>query len=642
MKRTGLIIGLIFLVFTVAGCVSTTNVNDAPYYRGKKANEKGDYKAAIEDFNTAIKNSNRFREFAYDELGDAYFKIGNYRDAITAYKKYLHSTYYNSAFDAGLPKDKVKLYDESPSYRGTAAVKIIQSYQALKDLDSAVSFMEQLIAKDQNNSYYFRELGYIYMMIGQYDKAITATKRAIELNPQDAYSYDNLGYVYGKKKQYDKSFKAFRKLIEINPKNHAAYSNYGLFLAEKRDYEGAAEQYKKAVSLQPSNRTYLSGLTNTYYKQGKYNEALDGINKAIGLSNFVGIGTEIGIVNGYPVIKGAFASGPAKKAGIIVGDKIIKINGKTTKGLKIEEVVSNIKGQKGTKVVFSIERKDTQKPLEVAVIRENIIQKAASSTFSRRSRILRHIGEQQESLKDAKQAYSLNSSDEWAQFALGAANLDQGRYDEAVKMLSQVKKSTSARILEATAYARKGDFKKAIDMYSAISEENLSPKNVPLWSDRTALLDTFKPFIASKIESVGNLKAQGRYKEALIELGDALKIADDKTSKEICGSIYRIMSMDPRLSELPEEARKYALRGDVMTEEGEFEGAVKEYRKAVQTAPYIAKLYFNTAMVYGELKRYPQAIRNMKTYILLAPKAPNARAAQDQTYKWEFKMEKEK
>lgn len=31
----------------------------------------------------------------------------------------------------------------------------------------------------------------------------------------------------------------------------------------------------------------------------------------------------------------------------------------------------------------------------------------------------------------------------------------------------------------------------------------------------------------------------------------------------------------------------------------------------------------------------------MKTYLLLAPEAPNVRVVKDQTYKWEFMMEKE-
>ena len=641
MKRTGLIIGLILLVFTVAGCVSTINHNDDPYYRGKRAYEKGDYKAAIKEFNIAIKTNNikwslppnMLRSLPYNDLGDAYFKNGNYRDAINAYNRYLNGTYTDR-------EDMVKLHDENPSLRGEAALKIRKSYQALKDLGNAVLYMEQLIAKDPNNSYYFRELGYMYNMVGQYDKAIAATKRAVEMQPQDAESYDNLGYVYGKKKQYDKAFKAFRKSIEINPQNHAACSNYGQFLAEKRDYAEATEQYKKAVSLQPNNRAYLSRLSSAYYRQGKYDEALDATNKAIFPMSLVGIGSQIHIVEDYPVVYSVFESGPAEGAGIKAGDKIIKIDGKSTKGWKIEEIVSNLRGQEGAQVVLTIERGDSKKPLEATVTRERIFTAAASTGIGYRSIILRQMGKQEEALKDAKQAYSLNSSDSWAQLALGASNLFQGRYDEAVQLLSQVKESTTSRILEATAYARKGDFKKAIDIYSAIPEEKLSPENVPLWSDRTALLKTLNPFIASKMESAGRMKAQEKYREALKELGDALKVADDKTSEEVCGLIYRIMNMDPRLSGLPEEAIKYTLRGDVLTEQGKFEGAVKEYLQAVQAAPYIAKLYFNTAMIYGELKRRAQAIRNMKTYLLLAPEAPNARAAKNQIYKWEFKMEK--
>ena len=54
----------------------------------------------------------------------------------------------------------------------------------------------------------------------------------------------------------------------------------------------------------------------------------------------------------------------------------------------------------------------------------------------------------------------------------------------------------------------------------------------------------------------------------------------------------------------------------------------------------IGELYFNTAMIYGELKKYLQAISHMKTYLNLAPEAPNVRATQDQIYKWEFMLEK--
>jgi hypothetical protein len=40
-------------------------------------------------------------------------------------------------------------------------------------------------------------------------------------------------------------------------------------------------------------------------------------------------------------------------------------------------------------------------------------------------------------------------------------------------------------------------------------------------------------------------------------------------------------------------------------------------------------------MILGKLHEYNRAIEHMKDYLMLVPDAPNARAAQDQIYKWE-------
>jgi tetratricopeptide (TPR) repeat protein len=631
MRRTGLSIGLFFLLFAVLGCTAY-DIAQIHQNAGDVAYKKGDYKSAIDNYKNAVDQdlNPSLSAWRYEKLGDAYFKIGNYKNAIDTYKQCLERTYIS------------EFWDKYPNYRGKIASNIVASYEKLRDLDSAVLYMEQLIAKDPNNYNYFRELGYRCAMIGQYDKAIAANKRAIELSPRDAGTHNTLGFIYGKRKQYDEAFKAFRKSIELNPKNDAAYSNYGLFLAEKGDYEKAAEQYKKAIELQPSKINYLLHIANIYKLVGKYDDAMTFVNKAIELQTISGIGIGVAIESDYPTVKNVIETGSAKKADVQVGDKIIKVDKKATKGWNIKQVVQNIKGASGTPVALTIERKSVSKPVEKLIVRKTIHGKNAATSFGLRGFIHRYKGEKEEFLIDAKKAYSLDSTNDWAIISLGASYLDTGKYDESVKMLSQVKEGQLPRILEATAYAKQGDFKKAVEVYSAIPKEELSPKNVSLWSNRAAFLKAMKPFIASKMESAGRLKSQGRQIEALNDLGDALKVADDKTSKEICGSIYRIMSMDPRLSELPEVARKYALRGDVLTEEGKFEGAVKEYHQAIQTAPYIAKLYFNTAMIHGELKKYPKAVRYMKTYLNLAPEAPNARATKDQIYKWEFVMEKGK
>ena len=195
-------------------------------------------------------------------------------------------------------------------------------------------------------------------------------------------------------------------------------------------------------------------------------------------------------------------------------------------------------------------------------------------------------------LKDAETSYALDPANDSTRLSLGAACLDSGRYDEAIQYLARLKFKINADILKAIVYSKKGDFRKAIKLYASIPEEKLSPKNVPLWNDRMNLIKALKPYAASKRDHALKLKTKGRYKEALSELGKAMRAADEMQLEAICREIAAIMAMDPGLAAVPETARKHALRGDVLTEEGNFEDAVVEYRQALLAAPYIAKLYF--------------------------------------------------
>lgn len=573
-----------------------------------------DYGAAISEFQKAVSKEpgNGFNHFW---LGKAYFDKGQYKDAITHLKR-ATELQPNNAYHLLM--------------LGNAYMKTQQYQDAITALKKAIEI--------EPAETFFKELGYCYIKLQNYDEAITALKRAIELKP-GSVAYNNLGYAYGEKKQYDEAFKAFRKAMELAPQDAVTPALYGAFLMEKGDYAEAERQYKRAVSLQPNNAYYLLRLSYVCYRQGKYDEAFDAADKSANLSTFTGVGLSFQITDNYPVIASATESGPAKGSGIKVGDRIIRVDGKSTKGWTAEKMAQNIKGQKGTRVVFSIERKDTKRPLEIAVTREKIIPTEALSAIGIRSLSQRHRGKLVGALQDAEQAYSLDSSDIWAKIPIGAAYLDRGKYAEAIELLATVKDNVTARILEATAHAKQGNFKQAVAIYSAIPEEKLSTNNIPLWTDRTALLVAFAPYVSARRADAGTLQSQGRDQEALGVLGDALMVADEAQGKELFKMMAEILRAEPQLARVPEEARKYTLRGEMMAEEGKIKEAAEQFRLALNIAPYIAKLHFKTAIIYGELQRYSQATRYMKTYLLLAPEAPNARAAQDQIYKWEFMIE---
>lgn len=88
--------------------------------------------------------------------------------------------------------------------------------------------------------------------------------------------------------------------------------------------------------------------------------------------NFEGVGMEVvaqgGALNVISPLKGS----PAEKAGLLKGDKIIKIGGKDTTNMSTEEAVNLIRGPKGTPVVFTIVRVGRKAIFDITVIRDTI------------------------------------------------------------------------------------------------------------------------------------------------------------------------------------------------------------------------------------------------------------------------------
>ena len=63
---------------------------------------------------------------------------------------------------------------------------------------------------------------------------------------------------------------------------------------------------------------------------------------------------------------------PAQRAGVMAGDRILSVDGKTTKGLTVSEVSNNLRGEPGTTVVLELEREGIAKPFKVSIVREDI------------------------------------------------------------------------------------------------------------------------------------------------------------------------------------------------------------------------------------------------------------------------------
>ena len=87
---------------------------------------------------------------------------------------------------------------------------------------------------------------------------------------------------------------------------------------------------------------------------------------------FGGVGIEIGKRNDVTTVIAPLQDTPAYRAGILAGDKILKVNGKIVTDMVIEEVVNLIRGKVGTKVTLTISRNGESATRDFELTRETI------------------------------------------------------------------------------------------------------------------------------------------------------------------------------------------------------------------------------------------------------------------------------
>ncbi|MBN1217718.1 MAG: S41 family peptidase [Anaerolineae bacterium] len=96
---------------------------------------------------------------------------------------------------------------------------------------------------------------------------------------------------------------------------------------------------------------------------------------------FYGIGAQVGLKDGLPVIVAPMDDSPADRAGVKAGDIILEVDGEDVTTLPLNEVVDRIRGEEGTEVVITFYREDTNESLELSIIRAEVKLEAATWTM---------------------------------------------------------------------------------------------------------------------------------------------------------------------------------------------------------------------------------------------------------------------
>ena len=94
--------------------------------------------------------------------------------------------------------------------------------------------------------------------------------------------------------------------------------------------------------------------------------------KLLTTGQYGGVGALIQKRDNFVIISDPYEGFPADKSGLKAGDKILEVNGNSTKGKSVDDISSVLRGQPGTSITVLIERDGENKPFEKTIVRENV------------------------------------------------------------------------------------------------------------------------------------------------------------------------------------------------------------------------------------------------------------------------------
>ncbi len=94
-------------------------------------------------------------------------------------------------------------------------------------------------------------------------------------------------------------------------------------------------------------------------------------------NGYGGIGITVQQVQGQLKVVSVMPGTPAETAGLRADDAIVRIAGKPITGLELREIVQQLRGPEGSRVILTVARTAVPQPLELTVVRRHIIPVAA-------------------------------------------------------------------------------------------------------------------------------------------------------------------------------------------------------------------------------------------------------------------------
>lgn len=233
---------------------------------------QGDLEKAIEEYKAALKIDSDCAQLRFS-LAAALIKQNQIDEATTELERVLK-----------LASSAQGVYAESLIIEAHTILALAYSLQG--QIDKATREYEQalrrVLAVDPQNIKIHKSLGQLYLQQGKLSEAEKTFEFITSLVPADAQARFYLGTVYEEQKRRAEAIEEFAVAVRIDPDYPDALNSLGYLYAEESiNLQEAEALIKKALEYDPDNGAYLDSLGWVYFKQGRYEQAVKELERAV-------------------------------------------------------------------------------------------------------------------------------------------------------------------------------------------------------------------------------------------------------------------------------------------------------------------------------------------------------------------------